>query len=94
MMASVTRVILAIIAACIAAIAARTAVDAICGNAPSCHGYGLVAAGVAFVVVGLTTYLVMRRTSSAETEKDMRKVMAADTATGGGEFGDGDGGGD
>ena len=93
MMASATRVILTVIAACVAAIATKRAVLAICDGA-SCEGYSLGAAAIALAVVCLLAYFVVRRTSASENERDIKKTMAVDTATGGGEFGDGDGGGD
>lgn len=71
-----------------------TILHVLCDAEPACGTYGLAIPGVIFILVTLGCYLMMRRVSSSEREKDMRKVMAADTATGAGEFGDdgGDGG--
>lgn len=94
MMSSATRVILALVYGSAIAIAARGILHVLCDVEPACGTYGLTIPGVAFILVTLGSYLMMRRVSSSEREKDMRKVMAADTAAGSGEFGDagGDGG--
>jgi hypothetical protein len=95
MMSSATRAILALVYGSVMAIAARSILHVLCDAEPACGIYGLAIPGATFVLVTLGSYLMMRRVSSSEREKDMRKVMAADTAAGGGEFGDGgDGGGD
>jgi hypothetical protein len=92
MMSSATRVVLSLVYGSVIAIAARGILHVLCDDVePACGTYGLAIPGVTFILVTLGSYLMMRRVSSSERDKDMRKVMAADTATGGGEFGGGGG---
>jgi hypothetical protein len=80
MMSSSTRVILALVYGSVMAFAARGILYVLCDVEPACGTYGLAIPGIAFILVTLGSYLMMRRVSSSERDKDMRKVMAADTA--------------
>jgi hypothetical protein len=91
MMSSATGIVLALVYGSVMAIAARGILHVLCNVEPDCGTYGLAIPGATFILVTLGSYVMMRRVSSSEREKDMRKIMAADTAAGGGEFGDGGG---
>jgi len=93
-MSSATRAILAIVYGSVIAVAARGILHVLCDIEPACGSYGLAIPGITFILVTFGSYLMMRRVSSSERDRDMRKVMAADTAAGSGEFGDAGGDGD
>jgi hypothetical protein len=84
--------VLALIAGCVAAIGVQAALSLLCAEVPFCEINGPVLVAFVFLACALFVYLALKRASSSENSKDVRKIMAADTATDGGEFGEGGGG--
>ena len=89
MMSSATRVVLALISGCVAAISVQVALSRLCSDVPFCENQGPLLVGVVFLPSALFVYLATERISSSENNKDLSKIMAANTATSGGDVGDG-----